>query len=81
MAHAKRHLDELLKLPPEERSAAAEELLVSLEGDVDDEDDQLDQSEREALNAAITRSLKESESGRTAPAEEIINRLRERRGR
>ena len=46
---------------------------------IDDEGDQLDEREREALNAAISRSLRESAEGRTAPAEEIIQKLRERR--
>ncbi len=46
---------------------------------IDDEGDQLDEREREALNAAISRSLRESTEGRTAAAEEIIQKLRERR--
>ena len=46
---------------------------------IDDEGDQLDDLEREALNAAIARSLSESAEGHTAPAEEIINKLRARR--
>lgn len=46
---------------------------------VDDEGDELDQHQREALNAAISRSLNESTEGRTAPAEEIIQKLRARR--
>ena len=33
MAHAKKHVDELLKLPRDERSAATEALLASLEED------------------------------------------------
>ena len=33
VARAREHLEELLKLPAEERSSAAEELLASLESD------------------------------------------------
>ena len=36
---AKKHIDELLKLPPDQRSEAAELLLVSLEQERDVEDD------------------------------------------
>jgi len=46
---------------------------------VDDEGDQLDDAEREALNAAISRSLAQADAGRTASAEEILQRLRARR--
>ena len=46
---------------------------------IDDEGDELDDSERRALDAAISRSLKDSEGGNTAPAEEIIAKLRARR--
>jgi hypothetical protein len=47
---------------------------------IDDEGAQLDAAERAALDNAITRSLKESADGRTSPAEEILKKLRERRG-
>ena len=47
---------------------------------VDDEGDELDQREREALKQAISRSLEHSAEGRTAPAEEILAKLRARRG-
>lgn len=47
---------------------------------VDDEGDQLDPRERDALNAAISRGLQEADEGRTAPAQEILDRLRARRG-
>jgi hypothetical protein len=47
---------------------------------VDDEGDQLDPRERDALNAAISRSLQEADQGRTAPAQEILDKLRARRG-
>ena len=46
---------------------------------IDDEGDQLDDAEREALNAAISRSLAQAEAGDTAPAKEIIAKLRARR--
>ena len=46
---------------------------------VDDEGDQLDDQEREALNAAISRSLSESDDGRTAPVDVILDKLRARR--
>jgi hypothetical protein len=36
MSEARNYVDELLKLPAEERSAAAEALLVSLEGEAAD---------------------------------------------
>jgi hypothetical protein len=46
---------------------------------IDDEGDQLDEAERAALDAAISRSLKQAEAGQTTPAEEIIEKLRARR--
>jgi hypothetical protein len=46
---------------------------------IDDEGDELDPREREALNAAISRSLKQADEGRTAPVQEILDRLRARR--
>ncbi|MGH7820153.1 MAG: hypothetical protein ACREQ9_10290 [Candidatus Binatia bacterium] len=42
--------------------------------------DELDQREREALNAAISRSLEQSAAGRAAPVEEILAKLQARRG-
>lgn len=47
---------------------------------LDDEGDDLDDREHQALNAAIARSLSQSNEGRTAPAEAIIDKLRARRG-
>ena len=47
---------------------------------LDDEGDQLDDRERGALNAAISRSLQQAANGRTANADDIIRKLRERRG-
>jgi hypothetical protein len=46
---------------------------------VDDEGDRLDEGERQALNAAISRSLVQAEEGHTAPVEDILDRLRARR--
>ncbi len=46
---------------------------------VDDEGDQLDPQDRAALDAAISRSLDQSSEGRTAPAEQILEKLRARR--
>jgi hypothetical protein len=46
---------------------------------LDDEGDELDDRQREALNAAIARSLRQSDEGRTAPADAIIDKLRARR--
>jgi hypothetical protein len=47
---------------------------------VDDEGDDLDPSGREALNRAISQSLEQAGQGRTAPAGEILAKLRARRG-
>jgi hypothetical protein len=46
---------------------------------VDDEGDELDPSDREALNRAISHSLDQAGQGRTAPAGEILEKLRARR--
>ncbi|MBO6935155.1 MAG: hypothetical protein JJ863_09265 [Deltaproteobacteria bacterium] len=46
---------------------------------VDDEGDQLDEAERRALNAAISRSLEQAQAGETAPADEVLQKLRARR--
>ena len=48
---------------------------------IDDEGDDLDPRERAALDAAITRGLADASAGRTAPAHEILARLRARRAR
>ena len=45
---------------------------------IDDEGDQLDEGERAALDAAISRSLNQAEAVQTAPAEEIFETLRAR---
>ena len=46
---------------------------------IDDEGDDLDDAERAALNAAISRSWRQAQAGRTAPVEEILERIRARR--
>ncbi|KAB2882368.1 MAG: hypothetical protein F9K40_23505 [Kofleriaceae bacterium] len=46
---------------------------------LDDEGDQLDQRERNALDAAISRSLDDASHGRSAPAEQVLEKLRARR--
>lgn len=42
----------------------------------DDEGDELDEQERQALHAAIDLSLRQAERGETAPASEILARIR-----
>ncbi len=44
-----------------------------------DDGDELDEREREALNAAITRSLEQEARGEVSPVSEILARLRARR--
>jgi hypothetical protein len=61
---AKQHVDELLKLPVEERSAAAEALLLSLEDNVDDVD------AAEAWTKEIERRIVEDAPG--IPAETVF---------
>lgn len=45
---------------------------------IDDEGDDLDPAERAALDRAISSSLRDAAAGRTAPAEDILERLRAR---
>jgi hypothetical protein len=45
---------------------------------VDDEGDELDDSERKALHAALELSLKQAAAGQTRPASEIIDEIRRR---
>ena len=61
---AKKHVDELLKLPVEERSAAAEALLLSLEDSVDDV------GAEQAWTAEIERRIVENAPG--IPAETVF---------
>ncbi len=45
---------------------------------VDDGDDDLDETERDALHASIDRGLADVAAGRVAPAEDVIAKLRAR---
>ncbi|HVI02854.1 MAG TPA: hypothetical protein VM869_29345 [Enhygromyxa sp.] len=47
--------------------------------DVDDEGDELDERERQALDAAISVSLDQAARGEVNDARKILARLRERR--
>lgn len=47
---------------------------------IDDEGDDLDESHRAALQAAISRSWRQALAGMSAPSAEILERLRARRG-
>lgn len=46
---------------------------------LDDEGDELDEEQRAALDAAISRSLAQEKAGKTAPVEELLARLRSHR--
>ena len=46
---------------------------------LDDVDDDLDEAERQRLDAAIDRGLAEADAGQTVPAEEVLAELRRRR--
>jgi hypothetical protein len=46
---------------------------------IDDEGDDLDATQRDALEAAITRSLEQARAGHSSPAETILAKLRARR--
>lgn len=48
---------------------------------VDDEGDDLDAPSRAALEQAISVSLAQAQAGQTAPAERVLEQLRQRRGR
>jgi hypothetical protein len=68
MSPAKQHLEALLKLPAEERSAAAQVLLESLE---DEEDDP---ASAKAWAMEIQRRIEENAPG--IPADEVFAELR-----
>lgn len=69
---AKKYVDELLKLPADERSAAAEALLISLEDEPEE-----DPAEVEAAWAAeIERRIEENAPG--IPAETVFAEIRAR---
>jgi len=70
---AKKHVDELLKLSPEERSEAAELLLSSLESDADGEDQN---AVATAWALEIERRVEEDEPG--VPAERVFSETRAR---
>ena len=70
MTRSKEHLEALLKLPPEERSAAAEVLLVSLE------DDEQDPDVEDAWAKEIQRRVAENAPG--IPAEQVFAEIRAR---
>lgn len=65
MGSAKRYVDELLKLPPEDRSEAAEALLVSLEQDDEDQE-----SVEIAWATEIERRVAENVAG--IPADTVL---------
>ncbi len=46
---------------------------------VDDEGDDLDEAERQALNAAIARAWESAKAGQGRPADAIVDELRARR--
>jgi hypothetical protein len=46
---------------------------------VDDDGDELDERQRQALDAAISTSLDQATRGEVSPAENVLARLRERR--
>jgi putative addiction module component (TIGR02574 family) len=64
MAHAQKHVEELLKLPRDERSAAAEALLASLE------DDDADGGAEQSWAEEIERRVAEHAPG--IPAEQVF---------
>lgn len=64
---AKKHVDELLKLPPDERSEAAEVLLLSLEQEPEEDDDA---GVAAAWAAEIERRIDENAPG--IPAETVF---------
>src|SRR5262245_27036968 len=65
MGPAKKHVDELLKLPPDERSEAAEALLLSLEQEPEDQD-----SVQSAWATEIERRVVDNAAG--IPAETVL---------
>jgi hypothetical protein len=78
VAAPKNDLDELLKLPEEERLEIARALLSSLLGDEDAEDNDLDEEERQRLHEALDRSEEGIKAGRTRPGHMILDELRAR---
>lgn len=74
----KAELDELLKLPDEERLEIARALLASL---VEDEGDDLDDEDRQRLHEALDRSEEDVKAGRVRPGHMILEELRARASR
>jgi hypothetical protein len=62
-------LDELLRLPRDQRLELAEALVESL-------DDDLDEDERQRLHAALDEAQADIQAGRTRPAAEVLDDLR-----
>lgn len=71
---AKKHVDELLKLPPDERSEAAEALLLSLEQEPEPDDD--DAAIAAAWAKEIEKRVEDNEPG--IPAETVFAEARAR---
>lgn len=46
---------------------------------IDDEGDDLDESERQALNSAIAKAWESAKAGKARPADAIVDELRSRR--
>ncbi|MBA2543861.1 MAG: addiction module protein [Deltaproteobacteria bacterium] len=70
---AKKYVDELLKLPPDERSEAAEALLLSLEQEPEPDDDAAIAT---AWAKEIEKRIEDNESG--IPAETVFAEARAR---
>jgi hypothetical protein len=65
-----------LKLPAEERVELVDRLLKSLD---DEEGDELEDDDRERLNAAIGRSEEQFLAGHAVPAKAVLDALRKKR--
>lgn len=75
VAARKDDLDELLKLPEDDRFEIARALLASL---VADEDDELDDEERKQLHEDLDRAEEDVQAGRVRPGHLILEELRAR---
>lgn len=75
VAARKEELDELLKLPEDDRLEIARALLASL---VADDDDELDDEDRRQLHEELDRSEEDVQAGRVRPGHLIIEELRAR---
>jgi hypothetical protein len=72
---AKKHVDELLKLPPEERSEAAEALLLSLEQEYETDDQAA--AERAMLDESLAAGEVEADNGSVIREDQLWMRLRD----